>query len=85
MRPLASNWESIAHHLVPPLRDGAIGEIKLDNSGKPDQAQHCLREMIVQWLKRISPCKPSWQRLKEAITDAGIEHEEIMIEIDKHI
>lgn len=83
---MAAHWEHIAPHLNPPLPDGTIGQIKLDNSGKPDQARHCLREMINKWLKRITPCRPSWQNLKAAIQDAEIDGgHEVMTKIDKYI
>ena len=83
---MAAHWEHIAPFLNPLLPDGTIPQIQLDNSGKPDQCKHCLREMIGKWLKRTKPCRPSWQRLRAAIDGAVITGGDLVIDkIDEHI
>ena len=86
LMPVAAHWQLIAPHLNPPLAEGTVAQIQMDNSGKPDASKHCLREMISKWLKRVRPCQPSWQNLRAAIEGAMIDGSDGVIDkIDEHM
>ena len=86
LMPVAAHWQLIAPHLNPPLSEGTVAQIQMDNSGKPEASKHCLREMISKWLKRVRPCQPSWQNLRAAIDGAVIDGGDGVIDkISEHI
>ena len=80
LRPATTDWEKIAPHLKPPLPENATKKIKANTAGHPDQAGDCLREMINLWLKQIKPHPPSWQSLRQAIQNSGIDDADSIIE-----
>lgn len=84
--PAAARWLGIATVLNPQLPDGTIAAIQLNIQGSPNAPQDGMREMLSTWLKLVRPCKPSWQRLKQAITDSYIpEAQKLSGKIDNEI